>query len=629
MYEAFYGLTDKPFSMLPDPGFLYLSKQHRTALTLLEYALINDTGFCVVTGEPGAGKTTLLRKLLQTVEEDTTVGMITNTHKSFGELLDWVLSAFNIHEPGLNKVQQNQRFTDFLLEQYANNKTCLLIVDEAQNMKAETLEELRMLSNVNSGSDQLLQIILAGQPALKDTLRQPELMQFAQRIGVDYHLDTLSPEETCHYIQHRLLTAGARADVFTPRACQRIYEYSGGVPRLINLICDTAMVYGFADQQKLIGEDIIEEMVAERMRDSVVPLFREVKDAPGRKLQSAKEELEQGEDLNFPWIHPEGGTAGLKPATAVPTETKPEATSAPAADAPGTNRTPARTARDKAAGESAAKAQTEDAAAQNAQKTAQAKPDKPQTKARRKTDRAAERLGYVVDSPDQEVAARRNPVGWALGTGALLLVLMTVVWIAVENNREIERMQLEAEKQLQREIERKERAAAELAKKLAAEQQQKLERELELKRQAEKLQRERDAALEKARLEAEERARQQKLAEKIRQQKEAEKQRLAREAEQRRQEIAQQLKREQAALQEKLRQQEERLEQLRQQQLRKQQQEAEAARRAAQQAEAARQQQAAEQEQADAAHAEENAQTPGFKADPCRGPTAKFLSICR
>ncbi|MGD2053149.1 MAG: AAA family ATPase [Gammaproteobacteria bacterium] len=303
MYESFYGLTTKPFSLLPDPEFLYLGKKHKVALALLEYALMNNAGFCVITGEIGAGKTTLLRRLLGSIEENITVGMITNTHQSFGELLDWVLSAFGIHQSGLSKVEMHQRLVDFLLEQYASNKTTLLIVDEAQNMPAATLEELRMLSNINSEKDLVLQVILAGQPGLKDTLRKPELKQFAQRISVDYHLDALNQAEACSYIQHRLVTAGATDDIFTPAACRLIHQYSGGVPRLINLLCDTALVYGFADQQKLIDVDLVEEMVRERMENSILPL-----------ANIDNGEMPAGNDDAFPWINPEGGTQGLKPA---------------------------------------------------------------------------------------------------------------------------------------------------------------------------------------------------------------------------------------------------------------------------------------------------------------------------
>ena len=312
MYEAFYGFKKKPFSMLPDPGFLFLSKKHKAALTLLEYGLLNHVGFCVLSGEPGAGKTTILRALLERVPDNVTVGLITNTHQSFGGLLDWVLSAFDLHQPNLTHVEMHQVFMDYLIEEYANKRTVLLIIDEAQNMKSETLEELRMLSNVNSEKDQLVQVMLAGQPALKDTLRRPELMQFAQRIAVDYHLEPLSVKETCGYIQHRLVTAGAERNIFTPAACERIHCYSGGTPRLINLLCETVLVYGFADQLDMIDVDLVDEMVQERMKDSVVPIVN--RDAAKNDNKQASKELEQ----DFPWIKSRTVGQDLTPKTETP-----------------------------------------------------------------------------------------------------------------------------------------------------------------------------------------------------------------------------------------------------------------------------------------------------------------------
>lgn len=272
MYESFYGLKEKPFSMLPDPAFLYLSKKHQKALTLFEYGLMNHAGFSVISGEIGSGKTTILRKLLENMDRNISVGMITNTHNRFGELLDWVLSVYGIHEKDLSEVEKHQCFVDFLIEQYAAKKTTLLIIDEAQNMSADKLEELRMLSNINADKDQVLQVILAGQPELKDTLRLPELKQFVQRVAVDYHLGSLDRPDTGAYIAHRLLVAGTEEVIFTEDACDLIHKYSGGTPRLINLLCDTAMVYGFADQQKVIGEDLVIEMIEERMHGSLVPL---------------------------------------------------------------------------------------------------------------------------------------------------------------------------------------------------------------------------------------------------------------------------------------------------------------------------------------------------------------------
>jgi len=273
MYESFYGLTEKPFTLLPDPDYLYLSPKHQRALTLLEYGMMNQAGFSVICGDTGAGKTTLIRRLLSELGDDTKVGLITNTHQSFGELLNWVLMAFGLEGDGKSKAQMHQMFIDFLIEQYSQNKHTVLIVDEAQNMSADTLEELRMLSNINADKDQVLQVILAGQPALRETLRKPELMQFAQRIAVDYYLESLSIEETKSYIHHRLSVAGSDAPIFTDAACEAVFKYSRGTPRLINLLCDTALVYGFAEQNKIINEQLVHDVVREQHSNSIIPTF--------------------------------------------------------------------------------------------------------------------------------------------------------------------------------------------------------------------------------------------------------------------------------------------------------------------------------------------------------------------
>ncbi len=273
MYESFYGLKEKPFTLLPDPDYLYLSPKHQRALTLLEYGMMNQAGFSVICGDTGAGKTTLIRRLLVDLGDDTRVGLITNTHPSFGELLNWVLMAFGLDGEDKSKAQMHHMFIEFLIEQYAQNKHTVLIVDEAQNMSADTLEELRMLSNINADKDQVLQVILAGQPALRDTLRKPELMQFAQRIAVDYYLEALSDEETRAYIHHRLKVAGSTDIIFTDAACHAIYKYSSGTPRLINLLCDTSLVYGFAEQNKLINEQLVHDVVREQHSNSIIPTF--------------------------------------------------------------------------------------------------------------------------------------------------------------------------------------------------------------------------------------------------------------------------------------------------------------------------------------------------------------------
>lgn len=274
MYESFYGLREKPFSLSPDPDYLYLSRQHARALTLIEYGLVNQAGFAVLTGEIGAGKTTLLRRVLQNIDAQFTVGVVSNTQcESFDEMLRWVLLAFGQEYRGGEKVELFHNFSMFLREECAQGHRPVLIVDEAQGLDQRALEQLRMLSNVNVGKEQLLQMILVGQPGLWDLLRSPELEQFAQRVAVDFHIDPLPREEADEYIAHRLRIAGARGPIFDDGALAAIWEGARGLPRLINLICDTALVYGFSEQKRQIGADLIREVVADKRR-SLSPLGR-------------------------------------------------------------------------------------------------------------------------------------------------------------------------------------------------------------------------------------------------------------------------------------------------------------------------------------------------------------------
>ena len=281
MYEKYYGLQGKPFSLLPDPEFLYPSKKHRMALTLLEYGLMNQASFSVITGDIGTGKTTLIRQLLNQMERDMVVGLITNTHPSFGELLQWILMAFNLECGTQDKVEMYKTFMNFLIKQYAANRRTVLIIDEAQNMGHQALEELRMLSNVNSEKDQVLQVILAGQHGLRENLRDPRLEQFAQRISVDYNLEPLNLEETREYIHHRLSIAGGSTGIFDDKACEAVFRYSGGIPRLVNLLCDTALVYGYAEQTARIGASLIEDVARDKQQNKIVPLRQQEHKAAG------------------------------------------------------------------------------------------------------------------------------------------------------------------------------------------------------------------------------------------------------------------------------------------------------------------------------------------------------------
>lgn len=272
MYETFYGFNEKPFSLLPDPGFLFLSDKHSAALTMLQYGLMNQAGFTVITGEIGSGKTTLIRHLLDEVSYEITVGLVSNTHRTFGELLQWVLLAFDLEYRDKKKVELYQTLADFIVKEYNQSRRTVLIIDEAQNLDAEALEELRMLSNINADKNQILQLILVGQPGLRETLRLPELHQFAQRIAVDYNLQPLNLEETWRYIRHRLKVAGGDPSLFDTKACAAVYYYASGTPRLINVLCDTALVFGFGEQKRKIDVDVIIQVAHEKQKGGIFPV---------------------------------------------------------------------------------------------------------------------------------------------------------------------------------------------------------------------------------------------------------------------------------------------------------------------------------------------------------------------
>lgn len=265
MYLKHYGFSKKPFSLIPDPEFMHFSEKHKLAYSLLEYGIYEQTGLTVITGEIGSGKTTLIRYLLRKMNyQKIVVGLIDNTHESFGDLVTWIANAFGIDYAGQDKAALYKEIKHYIIQQYAQGKRVLLIVDEAQNMSEKTLEELRLLMNINSGSDFLIQIVLVGQPGLLETLKKPTLIQFAQRVSVEYHLDALSFDETRKYISHRICTADCDHEVFDQLAIEQIFKYSGGIPRLINILCDNALVYGYALDHKSIGGDVILDVVRTR-----------------------------------------------------------------------------------------------------------------------------------------------------------------------------------------------------------------------------------------------------------------------------------------------------------------------------------------------------------------------------
>ena len=239
---------------------------HRRVLNLLEYGVVSEAGFVVISGEVGAGKTTIVRRFLKTAGLNVSVGVITNPCATIGRLLDWVALAFDLKQRGNDSATIYDAFVAHLLAQYAQGKRTILVIDEAQNLTVEMLEELRMLSNVNNERDLLLQVVLVGQPELLDMLKRPELRQFVQRIAVHYHLEPLSPADTAAYIRYRLTRVGGAVDLFDDLACAAVYHFTGGVPRLINLLCDQAMVYGFSEDMPRIKFDMVAAVAIDRGR---------------------------------------------------------------------------------------------------------------------------------------------------------------------------------------------------------------------------------------------------------------------------------------------------------------------------------------------------------------------------
>lgn len=271
MYEQFYHLREKPFSLTPDPAYLYMAKRHRHALTMLEYALAEASGFALITGEVGCGKTTVVRHFLERIGRKVNVAFITNTHPGMGALLPWVVESLGLEPGQLSPSELYRRFANHAKAEYDDGQRIVLVIDEAQNLDVASLEELRVLTNLNTGKQLLLQTILIGQPELRDALRLKSLRQFAQRIVIDHHLEALQLEETIGYVRHRIGVAGGRQELFTPDALALVHECTGGVPRLVNILCDTALVYGFGDQRAQIDLEIVEQVVHDRV-GGVLPL---------------------------------------------------------------------------------------------------------------------------------------------------------------------------------------------------------------------------------------------------------------------------------------------------------------------------------------------------------------------
>ncbi len=264
MYESFYGLKETPFTIIPNPAVIFESAKHSQALAYLRYAIVGDIGFVLLTGNIGTGKTTLLRRFMDEIEQEIDVAVVFNTNVDSLGLLQLILGDFGIEDVPKSKTECLSRLNEYLIANFAKKKRSLLVIDEAQNLSREALEEVRLLSNLYTQNHALLQIILCGQPELQQIIADPSLAQLAQRIAIKYHLAPLNKEETREYIQYRLEKAGAaNQDLFTPEALDLIYARTGGIPRAINILCNAALVYGYADELPQINDAVIKQVVAD------------------------------------------------------------------------------------------------------------------------------------------------------------------------------------------------------------------------------------------------------------------------------------------------------------------------------------------------------------------------------
>ncbi len=264
MYLDFFGLEEYPFNVTSDPSFLYLSEQHREALAYLQYGIEARKGFLEITGEIGAGKTTVCKALLGKLDGSYRTAFILHSDLSELQLIEAILEDFGLTAPRRSKIAMVRELNRFLLEELKHHTNVVLILDEAQTLKVKTLETVRLLSNLETDKEKLMQIILVGQPELRRKLASPKLTQLRQRIGVRYHINSLPATEVEKYIHHRLRVAGCRTGIEFGDGCyQRIHHYSGGVPRLINLLCDRALLASFVRGRHTIELDVIERSVSE------------------------------------------------------------------------------------------------------------------------------------------------------------------------------------------------------------------------------------------------------------------------------------------------------------------------------------------------------------------------------
>ena len=274
MYKSFFGLKESPFNVNPDPRFLFLTKQIEEALTGLMYGIQTRKGFITLTGEVGTGKTTLINRLLDWLHHRRArTAFLFNSRMNTSQLIDFILAEFDIACESKSKSQQLLKLNHWLLERYRDGETVVLIIDEAQNLTYPVLEEIRLLTNLETSTEKLLQIVLSGQPELEEKLKLPQLRQLRQRIMLRCRTTPLSEEQTGAYIAERLRIAGASGEpIFSAKTIETIHVYSLGIPRVINLLCEHSLVNGFVEQQRPIQPKIVEDVAHEFQLDEVEPV---------------------------------------------------------------------------------------------------------------------------------------------------------------------------------------------------------------------------------------------------------------------------------------------------------------------------------------------------------------------
>jgi general secretion pathway protein A len=299
MYQRFFGLAESPFNVNPDPRYLFLTKQTQEALAGLTFGIENRKGFILLTGEVGTGKTTLLNRLLDWLHSrQVSTAFIFNSQLDVSHLFDFIMADFEIPCESREKSQVLLRLNHWLLERYRAGETAVLVVDEAQNLSLPVLEEIRLLTNLETSTEKLLQIVLTGQPELEEKLKLPQLRQLRQRITLRCRTSALSPQETFGYIAERLRIAGANGEpIFSREAIEAVHMYSRGIPRVVNLLCEHALINAYVDHLRPVPAHLVEEVAREFQLDEIEPMPSETSLSPSEQAQHTQALIQNLDEL--------------------------------------------------------------------------------------------------------------------------------------------------------------------------------------------------------------------------------------------------------------------------------------------------------------------------------------------